>query len=159
MESWSHYTILKPREPADVAKSYRPISLPSTVANTSLPAPVVRLLFNYLCGRQTYVDLDGTKSRYRKMKQVVPQSGVLSPILFNLYMSHMPLTPPDISLISYADDCTVFASIPCMDTLCTKLNDYLVTLNDWLKVEASSYLLRNPRHHCSTPGTLRSIKS
>ena len=50
-------------------------------------------LAGYLRGRQTFVDFRGAKSKYRKVRQGVPQGAVLSPTLFNLYMSHMP-TPP-----------------------------------------------------------------
>ena len=61
--------------------------------------------------------------------QGVPQGGVLSPLLFNLYMSKIPLPPADIKLSSYADDCSVLSSGPKIAPLCVKLNSYLEKLN------------------------------
>ena len=34
----------------------------------------------------------------------VPQGGVLSPTLFNIYTSNIPLSPKDIQITTYADD-------------------------------------------------------
>ena len=65
------------------------------------------------------------------MRQGVPQGGVLSPVLFNLYMAKMPLPPDDIKLVTYADDTTILISGPKIEPLCEKLNSYLQTLNDW----------------------------
>ena len=65
------------------------------------------------------------------MRQGVPQGGVLSPTLFNLYMSKMPTPPPNIKLVTYADDSTILSSGKKLNELCTNLNEYLDTLNEW----------------------------
>ena len=65
------------------------------------------------------------------MRQGVPQGGVLSPSLFNIYMSHIPLPPAGIHLFSYADDCSIVTSGPKIPPLCKKLNTYLHTLNQF----------------------------
>ena len=46
------------------------------------------------------------------MKQGVPEGDILSPTLFNLYMSKMPKPLDDIKLVTYADDSTVLKSGP-----------------------------------------------
>lgn len=66
---------------------------------SSLPDHIKRWLSNYLNGRQTYVDFRGTKSKHRKVKQGVPQGGVLSPILFNLYLRDLPQPPEGVNII------------------------------------------------------------
>ena len=92
---------------------------------------IKRFIISYLRGRQTYVEFRGSKSKSRKMKQGVPQGGVLSPTLFNLYMKNMPDPPGDIKLVTYADDSSVLLSGPKIDPICLKLNNYLSTLKNW----------------------------
>ena len=67
------------------------------------------------------------------MKQGVPQGGVLSPVLFNLYMSKMPPPPPGIKVDTYADDTTVLKSGPTPKALYQDLNIYLSVLDSWFK--------------------------
>ncbi|MCP3664957.1 MAG: hypothetical protein GY696_21080, partial [Gammaproteobacteria bacterium] len=93
----------------------------------------MRFLCGYLRGRQTYVLFRNSTSKYRKMKQGVPQGGVLSPILFNLYMSTMPAPPGNIKLVTYADDSNVLNSGQFFDPVVKQLNSYLATVNDWFK--------------------------
>ena len=66
------------------------------IEQSTLPTNLKRWIANYLQGRQTYVDFRGTKSKYRKVKQGVPQGGVLSPLLFNLYLRNIPQPPAGI---------------------------------------------------------------
>ena len=94
---------------------------------------IKRFLCAYLRGRQTYVFFRGTKSSYRKVKQGVPQGGVLSPILFNLYMSSMPAPPGNIVLVSYADDGNLLNSGPIVEPIVQEINIYLSTLDNWFK--------------------------
>ena len=65
------------------------------------------------------------------MRQGVPQGGVLSPVLFNLYMSKVPTPPGNIKLVTYADDSEVLNSGTKIPPLCDELNMYLDTLNTW----------------------------
>ena len=94
---------------------------------------IKQFLCAYLRGRQTYVVFRNTKSTYRKVKQGVPQGGVLSPILFNLYMASMPLPPGNILLVSYADESNVLNSGPKIEPIVKELNVYLATLDNWFK--------------------------
>ena len=65
------------------------------------------------------------------MNQGVPQGGVLSPTLFNLYMAKMPSPPGNIKVETYADDTTALNSGVDIDKICTELNTYLDTLKTW----------------------------
>ena len=94
---------------------------------------IKRFLCAYLRGRQTYVEFRGSKSSYRKMRQGVPQGGVLSPVLFNLYMAKMPQPPEGTKLGTYADDTTVARSGPLIEPICQEINVYLNTLDNWFK--------------------------
>jgi hypothetical protein len=78
---------------------------------------IKKFLCNYLRGRQTYVLFRNSKCSYRKVKQGVPQGGVLSPVLFNLYMSSMPSPPGKIELVSYADDSNILNTGPTIEPI------------------------------------------
>ena len=115
--------------------------LNADIMETTMPTSVKRWTINYLRGRQTFVEYQNAKSKLRKLKAGVPQGGVLSPILFNLYLSSIPKPTNGVYLISYADDCTVFASGTDIASICAKINAYLESLHEWLtyrKLELSA---------------------
>ena len=105
----------------------------SDIKDLQLNGHIKQFLCAYLRGRQTYVEFRGSKSKFRKMRQGVPQGGVLSPLLFNLYMSKMPQPPGDIQLVTYADDTTVQKSGPKHEPICQDINLYLNILDNWFK--------------------------
>ena len=120
----------------DLSKAFDTVNLEILLKDISglpLDSTITKFLFSYLRGRQTYVEFRGQKSRYRKMRQGVPQGGVLSPVLFNLYMSKLPPPPPDLKLVTYADDSTVMGSGKKPDLVCAKINKYLEVVNNWFK--------------------------
>ena len=59
------------------------------------------------------------------MKTEVVQGGVLSPALFNYHLADFPTPPPNIKLIKYADDITIYTSGPVVADLINGLNIYL----------------------------------
>ena len=103
----------------------------SDISNLQLDPHINKFLAGYLRGRKTFVEFRDQKSKQRKMRQGVPQGGVLSPLLFNLYMATIPLPPAPMRLVSYADDCSIIISGPKILPLCAELNAYLNTLNNW----------------------------
>ena len=103
------------------------------IAALDLNITIKRFLVAYLRGRQTFVEFRGKRSKCRKMRQGVPQGGVLSPTLFNLYMSPMLTPPPKVKLTTYGDDGSVMARNKKIQPICDRLNPYLDTLNTWFK--------------------------
>ena len=59
------------------------------------------------------------------MKTRVLQGGVLSPALFNYYLADSTTPPPNIKLIMYADDITIYTSRPVVSDLINGLNTNL----------------------------------
>ena len=120
----------------DLSKAFDTVDhqlLLNDIKNLPLNDYIVRFLCAYLRGRYTYVFFRNAKSKNRKVKQGVPQGGVLSPILFNLYMASMPPPPGNIKIVSYADDGNLLNSGPKIEPLVEELNIYLETLNTWFK--------------------------
>ena len=67
------------------------------------------------------------------MKTGVVQGGVLSPALFNYYLADFPTPPPDIKLIKYADEITIYTSGPVLSDLINGLNIYLSQVLNYIK--------------------------
>lgn len=118
----------------DLSKAFDTVShttLFRDIADSSLPNNLKRWTVNYLCGRQSFVEFRGKKSKPRRIKQGVPQGGVISPLLFNFYISKLPAPPEGVELISYADDCTILATGHNVDSLCGLVNGYLREITDF----------------------------
>ena len=61
------------------------------------------------------------------------QGGVLSSALFNYYLADFPTPPPNIKLIKYADDITIYTSGPVVADLINGLNIYLSQVLNYIK--------------------------
>ena len=129
----SHRTVLVA---VDLSKAFDTVDheqLFADIEELPLNHNLKKFLLSYLRGRQTYVEFRGKKSRHRKMRQGVPQGGVLSPILFNIYMAKMPAPPSNTRLVTYADDSTILRSGKEIEPVCSAINTYLDTLNSWFE--------------------------
>ncbi|XP_053968826.1 uncharacterized protein LOC128870250 [Anastrepha ludens] len=116
----------------DLKKAFDTVShstLLDDIYQSTLPPGLKRWSANYLSGRHSSVTFRDQTSKQRKIKQGVPQGGVLSPLLFNFYISKLPQPPAGVSLVSYANDCTIIASGNDIDGLCSKVNNYLTDLS------------------------------
>uniref|UniRef100_A0A6G5ACW1 Putative tick transposon n=1 Tax=Rhipicephalus microplus TaxID=6941 RepID=A0A6G5ACW1_RHIMP len=63
----------------------------------------------FLKSSELYCVKDGCCSHKFKQKRGVPQESVLSPALFNILMSSIPIVQ-DVSVYIYADDIAFFAA-------------------------------------------------
>jgi hypothetical protein len=101
------------------------------ILNTDLPNSLKRWLSSYLHGRQGFTEYINTCSPTRNIHYGVPQGSAISPILFNLYLSDMPVPVEPVHITSYADDVTFIAShkTPLMAT--TALTLHLAEFERW----------------------------
>ena len=69
---------------------------------------------------------DGQRSRLRRMKNGVPQGSVLSPMLFNIYISDLPETT--YRKYGYADDLAILLQRPSRKEMEEGLNKDMTIL-------------------------------
>ena len=75
------------------------------------------------------------ESKSTNVKTEVAQGGVLSPALFNYYLADIPTLPPNIKLIKYADDITIYTSGPVVSDLINGLNMYLSQVFNYINTK------------------------
>ena len=68
-----------------------------------------------------------------RMQAGVAQSGIISPVLFSLYVNEMPSPFHHVYLVLYADDMAIIATPLQPATLVKYLETYLSDLERWLK--------------------------
>ena len=125
------------------------------IHNTHILTTIIKLLANYLKSRRQYTSYNNHTSKHTNIKAGVPQGGVLSPTLFDIYLSDIPL--PKISsfnLITYTDDIFITSSHPNINTATQNLLPYLNEIHTW----AHNNLQINPTKTTSTLMTPDSSK-
>lgn len=90
-----------------------------------------RVLYNYMTDRTFTVQVNNASSILYNVIAGVPQGGVLSALMFNLFIADMPLPPAnlnEIKRLQYADDTLIYLSIRNISLGTERLNNYIATL-------------------------------
>ena len=74
--------------------------------HTKIPGIIIKLIENYIKGRKSYPTYRNHTSRQRQFITGMPQGGVLSPTLFNIYTSNLPPPSAPFQVRAYTDDIT-----------------------------------------------------
>ena len=90
----------------------------------------IKWLENYFTERTQAVIISGKKSRRSIVTSGVPQGGVLSGILFDLYINDLPQQMKFSNISMYADDTKMFAQIPNSNAI-TDVQSDLNRMVDW----------------------------
>lgn len=119
----------------DIKQAFDTVSnhlLVEKIYKTNIHPIYKRWLKNFLRGRRGKVSLRDVKSASRAFKNGVPQGAVLSPLLFNLFLSDLP-TPssPFLNIISYADDIYPLSSHTSLSTASHLLQNYINSIALW----------------------------
>ena len=87
------------------------------------PIYIIKLTKSYLDDRFFRVKIGNSFSSTRSVQTGVPQGGVLSPILFNIFVSDMPMCD-DVSLAQFADDTLLTTSSYRTSAVIKKLSSF-----------------------------------
>ena len=101
--------------------------------------PDIKFIANYIKGRKAYTTYRNHTSRLRQFKTSVPQGGVLSPTLFNIYTSDLPPSSAPVQVMAYTDDIT--STSTCTTAAKKYVEPYLHKVFAWTK---QNNLIRNP---------------
>jgi hypothetical protein len=101
---------------------------------------LTELIESMLANRYFFVELGGKKSRWRKLKNGLPQGSVLAPLLFNIYTNDQPKTEGTRRFI-YADDLGVAAQDKEFSVVENALSK---ALNDLTPYYKENHLRANP---------------
>ena len=77
------------------------------VLQTKIPGTIIKFIANYIKGRNAYTTYRNYTSLQCQFKTGVPQGGVLSQTLFNIYTADIPPPRAPVQVITYADDITI----------------------------------------------------
>ena len=97
----------------------------------------LQLLASYLTDRQQYTIVNQYKSKSRDVICGIPQGSTLGPLLCNIYINDLPLAS-NSTINLFADDTNLTLSHSNVSTLQQNINDELVNVSNWFKVNKLS---------------------
>ena len=96
----------------DMSKAFDTINMHTLIRRllqTNISGTIIKLIANYIKGRKAYTTYINYTSSQRQFKTGVPQGGVLSPTLFNIYTTDIPPSRAPVQVMVYADDITIIS--------------------------------------------------
>ncbi|KAL4104978.1 hypothetical protein QTP88_020253 [Uroleucon formosanum] len=114
----------------------------------------VKIIEALLSNRRFFVTFDGKNSRWRNLKNGLPQGSVLAPTLFNIYTNDQPISnDANIKHYIYADDSAIAVQDNTFEIIERKLSDTLARMDEYFeantlrpnpsKTEVCAFHLRN----------------
>ena len=100
---------------------------------TNIPGTIIKFIANYIKGCKAYTTYRNHTSRQRQFKTGVPQGGVFSPTLFNIYTSDLPPPSAPVQVMAYADDITITSTHTSTSAAKKYIQPYLQKVFSWTK--------------------------
>ena len=128
----------------DMSKAFDTINIHTLIRKllqTNIPGTIIKFIANYIKGRKAYATYRNRTSKQRQFKTGVPQGGVLSPTLLNIYTSDLPPPSAQVQVMAYADDITITSTHTSTSAAKKYIQPYLHKVFAWTK---QNNLLLNP---------------
>ena len=103
-----------------------------------LSEAALKLMQSYLTNRKQYVEINNTQSTKNDITVGVPQGSILGPLLFIIYINDIIHSSTVFRFIIFADDTTLYTTLNTQEDINDILNDELLKINNWLKVNKLS---------------------
>ena len=104
----------------------------------------LNLFSSYLENLKQYTEIDNIKSNMLSITTGVPQGSILGPLLFIIYINDFAQASKMFTFLIYADDTTLSSTLNVFSdnthdrNLEFLINEELVKINDWLKINKLS---------------------
>jgi hypothetical protein len=99
----------------------------------NFPSYLVKTIHSYLQCRTFEASLQAATTSHPGMRAAVAQGGLVSPVLFSLYVNDMPVPSHYVELALYADDTAVITTSRKPALLVSYPESYLAEIELWLR--------------------------
>ena len=100
------------------------------LSQTGTLGNLLKLLTNFLENRKERVTLNGQTPPWTEVTAGVPQSSILGPLLFLIYINDLP-DGLSSNVKLFADDTSLFSVVHDIHSSARDLNNNLKTINEW----------------------------
>ena len=120
----------------DMSKAFDTISIHALIREllqTKIPGIIIKFIANYIKGRKAYTTYRNHTSSQRQFNTCVPQDGVLSPTLFNIYTADITLPRAPVHVMAYAYDINITSIHTSTSAAKKYIQPYLHKVFAWTK--------------------------
>ena len=128
----------------DMSKAFDTINIHTLIRKllqTNIPGTIIKFIANYIKGHTAYTTYRNHTSRQREFETGVPQGGVFSPTLLNIYTSDLPPPSAPLQVMAYTDDITITCTHTSTSAAKKYIQPYLHKVFAWTK---QNNLILNP---------------